>query len=254
MVVARLGPSVTPTRMRSVPCFHKADPRNRGPSPGTKLKGIETSASRSPAPPVGASGRRLRRWLGPQVESVGPPPPPVLAPPWAVVAVEPTGPEFDRLVGWMREPHVAVFWRQAWSRSEWAAELVRQLEDDHSRPWTVWHHDQPVAYLEIYRAARDVLADHYPVAPHDLGIHIAIGDRDQTGRRLGTTVLRLAADGLLAADARCESVLGDPDAAHHVARRAVAAAGFALTAEVDLPHKRAAIYVRRRAAGTASRS
>jgi lysine N-acyltransferase len=103
-----------------------------------------------------------------------------------------------------------------------------------------------VAYVEVYRASRDVLADHHPTAPHDLGVHIAIGDRRRTGRGLGPRVLRAVSDGLFRADPRCEAVLGDPDAAHGVARRAFAAAGFAPVAEVDLPHKRAAILARRR--------
>ena len=51
----------------------------------------------------------------------------------------------------------------------------------------------------------------------------------------------MVVDGLFAAEPRCPRVLGDPDAAHTVARRAFAAAGFLPVADVDLPHKRAAL-------------
>ena len=50
----------------------------------------------------------------------------------------------------------------------------------------------------------------------------------------------MVADGLLAADLACRRVVGDPAAGHAAARGAFAAAGFALLAEVDLGHKRAA--------------
>jgi RimJ/RimL family protein N-acetyltransferase len=206
-----------------------------------------SSPSRPAPAPTGASARRLRRPLDASVEAVGPPPAPALEPPWRAVAVEPAGAELDRVVGWMAEPHVAEFWRQDWSQAEWSAEVARQLAGDHSRPWTVWHRGERLAYVEVYRAARDVVADHYPAAAHDLGVHIAIGERRRTGRGLGPAVLRAVVDGLFRADPRCRAVVGDPDAGHHVARRAFAAAGFAPVAEVVLPHKRAAILVHRRA-------
>ena len=44
---------------------------------------------------------------------------------------------------------------------------------------------RPLAYVEAYRVARDVIAEHHPIAAHDLGIHLAIGDPDRTGRGLG---------------------------------------------------------------------
>ncbi|HEY8527971.1 MAG TPA: GNAT family N-acetyltransferase [Acidimicrobiales bacterium] len=210
------------------------------------------SSPRRPAPrtgtaaPTGGSARRLRRPLGPEVDAVGPPPTPLLDPPWAVVPVAPSGVELDHVVRWMAEPHVAAFWGQDWPHAAWSAEVARQLAGDHSRPWTVWHHGERVAYVEVYRAARDVVADAYPAGAHDLGIHIAIGDRRRTGRGLGPAVLAAVAEGLFRAEAACRAVVGDPDAAHHVARRAFAAAGFEPVAEVDLPHKRAALMARRR--------
>jgi lysine N-acyltransferase len=208
-----------------------------------------TSSSRRVAVSLGSSGRRLRRPLAPDVEALGPPPTPVLGTPWGLAAVEADGTGLDLVHRWMHEPHVAEFWQQDWPRSEWAAEVARQVAGDHSRPWTVRLEGEPVAYVEVYRASRDVLADRHPTAPHDLGVHIAIGDRRRTGRGLGPRVLRAVSDGLFLADPRCEAVVGDPDAAHGVARRAFAAAGFVPVAEVDLPHKRAAILARPRSAG-----
>jgi lysine N-acyltransferase len=91
-----------------------------------------------------------------------------------------------------------------------------------------------------------VIAGYLPVHAHDLGVHLAVGDAERAGRGLGRALLAAVAEGLAAGDPACPRVLGDPAADHHAARRAFAAAGFALVAEVDLPHKRAALMARPR--------
>jgi RimJ/RimL family protein N-acetyltransferase len=169
------------------------------------------------------------------------PPTPELSSPWSIVAVEPKGESLATVHRWMNEPHVAERWGQDWPLDEWAAEIVAQLAADHCRPWLVRLDGVPVAYVEIYRVAADIIADVCPVDDGDLGVHIAIGVRHRTGKGLGTRVLHTVALALFAADPSCRRVLGDPGAGHTAARRAFSAAGFALLDEVDLPHKRAAI-------------
>jgi RimJ/RimL family protein N-acetyltransferase len=141
----------------------------------------------------------------------------------------------------MNEPHVAERWGQNWSLEEWADEIAAQLAADHCRPWLVRLDGVPIAYVEIYRVAADVIADACPVDDGDLGVHIAIGVRHRTGKGLGTRVLHTVAQALFAADPSCRRVLGDPEAGHAAARRAFSAAGFAVLDEVDLPHMRATI-------------
>ena len=170
-----------------------------------------------------------------------PPPRPAVEAPWSLRAVAPTGIEVALVHAWMREPHVERWWHQAWTLAQWSEEVAQQAAGTHSRPWLLSEAGAPVAYVEAYRVARDVIAEHHPIAAHDLGIHLAIGDPDRTGRGLGPRVLRVVADGLLAADPACRRVVGDPAAGHAAARGAFAAAGFALLAEVDLGHKRAAL-------------
>jgi lysine N-acyltransferase len=150
----------------------------------------------------------------------------------------------------MARPHVAGRWRQDWPAEVWSAEVAGQLAGGHSRPWTVWLDGAPLAYLEVYRVARDLLARHLPVEPHDLGVHLAIGADDDCGRGLGAAVLRAIAVGLLDAEPTCTRVLGDPAEDHRAARRAFAAAGFVPVADIELPHKRAAVVARHRAIGS----
>jgi RimJ/RimL family protein N-acetyltransferase len=167
--------------------------------------------------------------------------------------VTPDGPAVALVAGWMAEPHVAAFWRQDWPEAVWADEVRRQRAGTHSRPWVVSLDGAPVAYVEVYRVACDVIALHHPVAPHDLGVHIAVGDPVRVGRGLGRRLLADVAEALLAADPACGRVLGDPEATHDVARRAFAAAGFVPVREVDLPHKRAALMARDRATARTGR-
>lgn len=175
-----------------------------------------------------------------------PPPIPTLDPPWTVRVMRADGPDLDVVHGWMNRPHVAAFWVQAWPRERWAAELTRQLEGWHSRPCLALHDGVPTAYLELYRVSGERLADHYPNRTDDLGVHIAIGERDATGRGHGRVLLRAVAEGLLAADAACTRVVAEPDAANAPALRAFRAAGFHDVGRITLPHKTAALMVRPR--------
>ena len=216
--------------------------REPGYAPGT----MTPVAGRASTP-----GRALTGPLDPAVRRVGAPPALRLPTPWSATPLTATdgGPvpaEVALVSRWMAAPHVARFWRQAWPADRWAAEVRAQQAGAHSRPWLVALAGAPVAYVEVYRVARDVIAAHHPVSPHDLGVHIAIGDVARTGRGLGPQLLAAVTDGMLAADPRCRRVLADPDVDHHVARRAFARAGFVPVREVALPHKRAALMARDR--------
>lgn len=143
----------------------------------------------------------------------------------------------------MNRPHVAEFWRQAWPAAEWARELERQLGGDHSVPLLVGTDDVPVAYLEVYRVLRDRLAGHYPAHPHDLGVHVAIGEPSRTGRGLGRALLRAVAEALLVADPRCLRVVAEPDVRNGPSIRAFTTAGFRQAGQISLPDKTAALLV-----------
>jgi L-ornithine N5-oxygenase len=177
--------------------------------------------------------------------TVGPPPLPVLASPWRIRPVR--GDADVRLVcRWMNEPHVARAWNQAWPEERWAAELAEQSAGEHSLPCIVHHDDEPVAYVEIYRVVRDHLAPHYPARPHDLGVHVAIGDPDRIGRGLGSVLLEVVADGLLAVDPHCDQVVAEPNVSNVASLRAFHNAGFRRDRLVTFPHKTAALLIRRR--------
>ncbi|WP_084468924.1 GNAT family N-acetyltransferase [Nocardiopsis trehalosi] len=203
------------------------------------------------APPVPGSAREIR--VGPEVLAAGPPPVPAPAAPFSVRPAAAEGADLDRVHAWMNLPHVAAFFDQAWPRDRWAGDLAAQHAGTFSRPCLVALDGDPVAYVELYRAARDVVARHYDAHPHDVGVHIAIGDPGRVGRGLGPRLLDALARAVFAADPDCRRIVMEPDAANTAARRAAERAGLALLGEVDLPHKRAALLVRSRGAAPRTR-
>jgi lysine N-acyltransferase len=170
------------------------------------------------------------------------PPVPRLSSPWLIRPAS-AAEDLERLVRWMHAPHVAEFWKQAWPEDRWRAELERQLSGTHSLPCMLERDGVPLAYLEIYRVVRDRLAGHYAQRPHDLGVHVAIGELGGTGRGLGRSLLREVAEGLLAADPDCTRVVAEPDSRNAPSLRAFSAAGFRAVGSIQLPDKAATLFV-----------
>ena len=170
------------------------------------------------------------------------PPVPRVRAPWSIRPAH-AAEDLERVRLWMQAPHVAAFWNQAWTVERWRAELERQLGGVHSLPCMLDFEGVPLAYLEVYRVVRDRLAGHYPERPHDLGVHVAIGDLGRTGRGLGRALLREVAEGLLAADPLCTRVVAEPDSRNAPSLRAFTAAGFRTVGPITLPDKNATLLI-----------
>jgi RimJ/RimL family protein N-acetyltransferase len=187
-----------------------------------------------------------------------PPPPVPIAPPgslWTFRALEPDtvagpSPDVDLVHRWMHAPHVEAWWHEAWPRELWA-ETVHAFRDAqhalHSVPVFACAAGAPgpgpVAYLQVYRVARDRLRSSYGFDDHDLGVHIAIGRDTDIDRRHGRAILRAACEGLLAADPRCRRVVAEPDETNQLSVRAFLAAGFEYVRRIELPEKTASLLV-----------
>ncbi|WP_190128139.1 GNAT family N-acetyltransferase [Streptomyces mashuensis] len=175
---------------------------------------------------------------------------------WGPVATDvgpfqllPVLPERDlRLVSrWMNDPAVDAFWDLAGPEHVTEAHLRTQLEGDgRSVPCLGLLDGVPMSYWEIYRADLDPLARHYPSRPHDTGLHFLLGRVPDRGRGLGTRLLRAVADLVLDRRPLCGRVVGEPDLRNTPSLAAFLGAGFRMSAEIELPGKRAALMVRDR--------
>lgn len=171
------------------------------------------------------------------------PPLPHLTGPWSARVARAEGTDLDVVHGWMQSPHIDAFWHQAWPRERWIEEIAGHLAGDAILPVVIDLDGQPFAYIEVYRVQRDRLAGHYADLPHDLGLHIAIGEVSRTGKGLGRTLLRALAEGLLAADPACTRVVAEPDVTNEPSLKAFAAAGFRAVGEVTFPDKTGALVI-----------
>jgi acetyl CoA:N6-hydroxylysine acetyl transferase len=142
---------------------------------------------------------------------------------------------------WMHQPHVVEFWQMAWPTSWVEDYLQRHAEDPHRTAYLGFVGDDPVGYVEVYDPAHDVLGQHYPVAPGDVGAHVLIGDEADLGRfsvSLGMACIRF-----LFRRPEVQRVVGEPDVRNHQLLSLLAFLGFHKQGEVDLPDKRAALMV-----------
>ncbi|BAJ31156.1 GNAT family N-acetyltransferase [Kitasatospora setae] len=160
--------------------------------------------------------------------------------------------DLDLLAGWMNDPDTDRWWALAGPPATTAAHLAAQLDGDgRSRPVLALLDAVPTGYFELYRADLDPLAAHYPARPHDLGVHLLLAPAAR-GRGLAAPLLAATAARLLEREPRCTRVLAEPDVRNAPSVRAFARAGFTRAADLDLPDKRAALMIRRRADPTAA--
>jgi RimJ/RimL family protein N-acetyltransferase len=131
------------------------------------------------------------------------------------------------LARWMNDPAVAEFWELAGPAERTAAHVGAQLAGDgRSVPCLGALDGAPMSYWEIYRADLDPLAGHYPVRPHDTGLHLLLGRPEDRGRGIGSALLDAVSRLVLARRPRCGRVLAEPDVRNAPSVAAFRRAGF----------------------------
>jgi acetyl CoA:N6-hydroxylysine acetyl transferase len=142
---------------------------------------------------------------------------------------------------WMHQPHVEKWWEMAWPAERIRDYLQGQHDDPTRSAYVGFVDDDAVGYLEVYDPAHDVLGEHYPVQPGDVGAHVLIGEERYLGRY--SVALGFAVNRFLFQLPGVHRVVGEPDARHHRFLSLLAFLGFRKDGEIDLPDKRAALMV-----------
>ena len=150
--------------------------------------------------------------------------------------------ELPLIQRWMNDPEVARYWELDGPPERTAEHVRAQLDSAHSRPLLARLSGRPIGYWELYQAAQDPLAAHYPAEPADLGVHLLIGEPDCRGIGLGGLLLRVLADA--AQRQRPRRLVAEPDERNLASVRAFAAAGFEPAGTLQLPGKRATLMLR----------
>jgi RimJ/RimL family protein N-acetyltransferase len=148
---------------------------------------------------------------------------------------------------WMNDPAVAEFWELAGDARVTEKHLRGQTDGDgRSVPCLGVLNGTPMSYWEIYRADLDPIARFYPARPHDTGVHLLIGDVADRASGMGSALLRTVCDLVLDHCPGCSRVIAEPDLRNIPSVAAFLSAGFRLSAEPQLPGKRAALMIRDR--------
>jgi RimJ/RimL family protein N-acetyltransferase len=115
----------------------------------------------------------------------------------------------EMICEWMNRPHLAGTWRPANSLAWWRRHLSNQAEGWYSRPYVVSFEGQDFAYIELFRAAQDVIGTVYDADPYDVGLHGAIADPAMIKKGHGTAVFLNTVSGVFSVEPQCRRVMGD---------------------------------------------
>ena len=184
-----------------------------------------------------------------EVEAAGPPVVPNPVGRFTLRPVDPDGDDPAMLVTWFGRTHLVETWEQEWPVDRWRADSAHRLAGDYSRPLIVALDGVDVAYIELYRAARDEIARLYPVDAHDMGLHVATADPALTGRGVMSSFMADLAQAIFVAESACRRVVLEPDAGNTRMRSALTKRGWIDVGEFDVrPDRRIALHILGRSA------
>lgn len=175
------------------------------------------------------------------VRAVGAPPTPTLADPYGIRLVDPES-DATMISEWMNRPHLVEAWEYAWPAARWQRYLRAQLDGEYSRPFICSFRGADFGYVELYRAAKDSIAQRYTAERHDIGLHGAIADPTFVKRGIGTTLLPSIVASLFELESRCRRIMFDPDYRNGGARRLCEYSGCDFLGEHDMSNRRMALY------------
>lgn len=177
-----------------------------------------------------------------EVRDVPPPPIPELPEPYGLRLGDPDA-DAEMIAEWMNRPHLAESWECAWPAARWHRYLGAQLEGSFSRPFIATVDGVDRGYIELYRAAKDSIADRYEHDPYDLGLHVAVADLDHIKRGYVSYALPHLLGSIFDLDPRCRRIMFDPDHRNVLARKFCERGSCVFLGEHDMSNRRMALYV-----------
>lgn len=172
---------------------------------------------------------------------------PAMPNPWSVRVVQPDSRDVNQIHDWMHQEHVRSVMHKDWPLAEWEAEIREQLADTFMRPFIVSYGDRDTGYIELYRAKRDVVARTYDAGTHDIGLHGAHCEAETLREAYAFRFWLALLEGVFHTDPKCERVISEPDAGNAPVRKLCTkvceATDGRFAGEVELPHKRAALFL-----------
>ncbi|MET9027579.1 GNAT family N-acetyltransferase [Nocardia sp. NPDC004168] len=188
-----------------------------------------------------------------ELRAVPAPPQPALPAPFDIRTADADGADAELLTEWMNRPHLIETWEQPWPVELRRQNLRAQLDGSYSRPYIVGYDftgtDRPelgrrdIAYLELYRPAKDEIARIYHADPYDVAFHLATADPEVIGRGIMFAFVSGLLPGIFAAEPNCRRILIEPDHRNVAVRRMTERFGVPSLGDFDIrPDRRITLY------------
>lgn len=185
---------------------------------------------------------RLRTDLAEEVRSIPAPPMPEVPSPYACRLADPDA-DAERIAEWMSRPHLAQAWAQVWPAPRWRQYLRAQLDGSYSRPFIGSIDGQDHGYVELYRAAKDLVSTRYESDPSDLGVRPALADLEVLNQGMVLLLLPHFVASVFNAEPQCRRIMFDPDHRNNALRHFCESGGCIFLGEYDSAGSRRALYV-----------
>ncbi|MHA7652711.1 GNAT family N-acetyltransferase [Mycobacterium sp. ML4] len=176
------------------------------------------------------------------IRDVPAPPMPEVPPPYGCRLADPEL-DAEMIAEWMSRPHLRRGWAQAWPAARWREYLRTQLDGTYCRPFigSIAGHDH--GYVELYRAAKDLISTVYECDPRDLGVRPALADLEVLDRGMVLLLLPHFVASAFNAEPECRRIMFDPDHRNTLLRDFCENGGCVFLGEHDSVNRRRALYV-----------
>lgn len=177
-----------------------------------------------------------------EIRRVPAPPTPEVPTPYAVRLADPDS-DAELVAEWMSRPHLQRTWGQAWPASRWRQYLLAQLDGSYCRPFIGSIDGHNHGYVELYRAAKDLISTQYECGPCDLGVRPALADLEVLNKGMVLLLLPHFVASVFNAEPQCRRIMFDPDHRNTALREFCESGGCVFLGEHDSVNRRRALYV-----------
>ena len=142
-----------------------------------------------------------------------------------------TRPDFPLLEQWLREPHVARWWREPFELTALEAKYgpcIDGVEPTHL--FLIKFDEVPIGFIQWYRwSDYSEHAEKLGASRRSAGVDLLIGRPDMIGMGIGPAAIWKIGTDLIFVDPAIDAVVSDPEEANVQSLRAFAKAGFQLS-------------------------
>ncbi|AYE94912.1 acetyltransferase [Mycobacterium paragordonae] len=177
-----------------------------------------------------------------EIRRVPAPPTPEVPSPYACRLADPDT-DAELIAEWMSDPRLVRNWGQPWSASQWRECLRAQLAGDYCRPFIGSIDGVDHGYVELYRAAKDLVSTQYECDPSDLGVRLAMADLKVLSQGVVLLLLPHFVASVFNADPQCRRIMFDPEHRNAPLREFCEKGGCVFLCEHDSLDQRRALYV-----------